>query len=67
MTIELAPEQADYHYHLGNFLFLFEDDLAREDFGEGFGKGVHAQVLQTGGQTFSLEFRLSIEIRTKLL
>ena len=30
MTIELAPEQADYHYHLGNFLFLFEDDLARE-------------------------------------
>ena len=30
MTIELAPGQADYHYHLGNFLFLFEDDLARE-------------------------------------
>ena len=30
MTIELAPEQSDYHYHLGNFLFLFEDDLARE-------------------------------------
>ncbi len=30
MTIELAPEQADYHYHLGGFLFLFEEDLARE-------------------------------------
>ena len=29
MTIELAPEQADYHYHLGNFLFLFEEDLVQ--------------------------------------
>ena len=34
MTIELAPEQADYHYHLGNFLFLFEDDLAVKGFGK---------------------------------
>ena len=30
MTIELAPSQPDYHFHLGNFLFLFEEELVRE-------------------------------------
>ena len=30
MTIELAPDQPDYHFHLGNFLFLFEDRLVKE-------------------------------------
>jgi tetratricopeptide (TPR) repeat protein len=30
MTIELAPSQPDYHFHLGSFLFLFEEELVRE-------------------------------------
>ena len=30
MTIELAPTQPDYHFHLGNFLFLFEKKLVQE-------------------------------------
>jgi tetratricopeptide (TPR) repeat protein len=30
MTIELAPSQPDYHFHLGNFLFLFEEELVKE-------------------------------------
>ena len=30
MTIELAPRQPDYHFHLGNFLFLFEEKLVQE-------------------------------------
>ena len=30
LTIELDPKEAVYHFHLGNFLFLFEKELAEE-------------------------------------
>lgn len=30
LTIELDPKEAIYHFHLGNFLFLFQEDLIKE-------------------------------------
>ena len=30
MTLELAPKEAVYHFHLGNFLFLFQSELIQE-------------------------------------
>jgi len=30
MTLELAPNEAVYHFHLGNFLFLFQSELIQE-------------------------------------
>ena len=31
LTLEIEPQQPAYHFHLANYLFLFEDELVEAE------------------------------------
>lgn len=64
MTIELAPSQPDYHFHLGNFLFLFEAELVREkiiskDRARSFMHKSFKQAAEFGPSNFDYQLRFA--------